>query len=171
MAYLKLHEVPWNENRIYDGMVQSPNNDPLALVSAPQFCCDLNRLSIQVSLNHYRTISLWTISNGTTQESSSTENLIENVVEDTMRIIKEKTFQEKQLHKSKMDVAGNVGGQNRGGIINPGQEIPIKCYNCNGLGHITRECPRPKRLQDSDYFKDKMLLMAQAQECGASVWM
>ncbi|GJX89045.1 retrovirus-related pol polyprotein from transposon TNT 1-94 [Tanacetum coccineum] len=35
-----------------------------------------------------------------------------------------------------------------------------------GLGHIARECPRPKRLQDSDYFKDKMLLM-QAQESGA----
>ncbi|GJU29482.1 retrovirus-related pol polyprotein from transposon TNT 1-94 [Tanacetum coccineum] len=56
-------------------------------------------------------------------------------------------------------VARNVGGQNRGGIINPGPDKPIKCYNYNGLGHIARECPRPKRLQDSDYFKDKMLLM------------
>ncbi|GKF79198.1 retrovirus-related pol polyprotein from transposon TNT 1-94 [Tanacetum coccineum] len=51
-------------------------------------------------------------------------------------------------------------------MINPGQAKPIKCYNCNGLGNIARECPRPKRLQDSDYFKDKMLLM-QAQESEA----
>ncbi|GJU51255.1 retrovirus-related pol polyprotein from transposon TNT 1-94 [Tanacetum coccineum] len=36
-------------------------------------------------------------------------------------------------------VARNVGGQNRGGIINPGPAKPIKCYNYNGLGHIARE--------------------------------
>ncbi|GKF88709.1 retrovirus-related pol polyprotein from transposon TNT 1-94, partial [Tanacetum coccineum] len=35
-------------------------------------------------------------------------------------------------------VAGKIGGQNRGGIINPGQAKLIKCYNCNGLGHIAR---------------------------------
>ncbi|GJR65760.1 hypothetical protein Tco_0011825 [Tanacetum coccineum] len=43
-------------------------------------------------------------------------------------------------------VAGNTGGQNRGGNVNSGQAKPIKCYNYNGLRHIARECPRPKRL-------------------------
>ncbi|GKD62403.1 integrase, catalytic region, zinc finger, CCHC-type containing protein [Tanacetum coccineum] len=61
--------------------------------------------------------------------------------------------------------AGNGGAHNRVGNTNHSQAKQIKCYNCNGVGHIERQCTHPKRPQNLEYFKDKMLLM-QAQENG-----
>nr|GFA90644.1 hypothetical protein [Tanacetum cinerariifolium] len=69
--------------------------------------------------------------------------------------------------------AGYGGAQNRVGNVNQCQAIPgqtrlVKCYNCNGTGHIARNCTQPKRPQNSEYYKDKMLLM-QAQENGVDL--
>nr|GFC18094.1 hypothetical protein [Tanacetum cinerariifolium] len=66
------------------------------------------------------------------------------------------------------NTAGYREAQNRVGNVNQGQARrgqvrTVKCYNCNGTGHIARNCTQPKRPQNSKYFKDKMLLM-QAQE-------
>nr|GEW13220.1 integrase, catalytic region, zinc finger, CCHC-type, peptidase aspartic, catalytic [Tanacetum cinerariifolium] len=58
---------------------------------------------------------------------------------------------------------GYGGAQNRVGNANPGQARQIKCYNCNDIRHKSQNFTQLKRPQNSDYFKDKMLLM-QAQE-------
>nr|GFD24946.1 retrovirus-related Pol polyprotein from transposon TNT 1-94 [Tanacetum cinerariifolium] len=62
--------------------------------------------------------------------------------------------------------AGNRGAQIRAGNVNASQRKLIKCFNYNTLGHIARNCTRPKHQQNFDNFKDKMLPM-QAQENGA----
>ncbi|GJS82389.1 retrovirus-related pol polyprotein from transposon TNT 1-94 [Tanacetum coccineum] len=61
---------------------------------------------------------------------------------------------------------GNGGAQNRARNANVGQGKLVKCYKCNRIGHIAQNYTQPKRPHNSDYFKDKMLLM-QAQENGA----
>ncbi|GJX53073.1 retrovirus-related pol polyprotein from transposon TNT 1-94 [Tanacetum coccineum] len=70
--------------------------------------------------------------------------------------------------KTSAGAAGYGGAQNRVGNANPGQARQVKCYNYNGIGHIARNCTQPKRPQNSEYFKDKMLLM-QAQENGVAL--
>nr|GEV76381.1 hypothetical protein [Tanacetum cinerariifolium] len=48
--------------------------------------------------------------------------------------------------------------------INNGR-IVIVCYNCKGEGHMSKQCTKPKRKRDEQWFKDKVLLV-QAQANG-----
>nr|GEV50761.1 retrovirus-related Pol polyprotein from transposon TNT 1-94 [Tanacetum cinerariifolium] len=64
--------------------------------------------------------------------------------------------------------AGYGGAQKRVRNYTPGQARQIKCYNCNGIGHIARNFTQPKRPHNLEYFKDKMLLM-QAQDNGVAL--
>ncbi|GKE78251.1 integrase, catalytic region, zinc finger, CCHC-type containing protein [Tanacetum coccineum] len=41
----------------------------------------------------------------------------------------------------------------------------IKCYNCQGEGHMARQCTQPKRTKNAAWYKEKVMLV-EAQEAG-----
>nr|GEW08315.1 hypothetical protein [Tanacetum cinerariifolium] len=46
-----------------------------------------------------------------------------------------------------------------------GKQRVIVGYNCKGEGHMSKQCTKPKRKRDAEWFKDKVLLV-QAQANG-----
>ncbi|GJV07953.1 retrovirus-related pol polyprotein from transposon TNT 1-94 [Tanacetum coccineum] len=50
----------------------------------------------------------------------------------------------------------NVSGT---GGNNSGQQRVMKCFNCQGEGHMARQCPKPKRKRVATWFRDKVLLV------------
>ncbi|GJW02545.1 integrase, catalytic region, zinc finger, CCHC-type containing protein [Tanacetum coccineum] len=46
-----------------------------------------------------------------------------------------------------------------------GQARVVKCYNCQGEGHMARHCTQPKRPRNTAWYKEKAML-AEAQEAG-----
>nr|GEZ11694.1 hypothetical protein [Tanacetum cinerariifolium] len=48
---------------------------------------------------------------------------------------------------------------------NSGKQRTVICYNCEGEGHMSKQCTKPKRKRDDSWFKDKVLLVqAQAND-------
>nr|GEY11204.1 hypothetical protein [Tanacetum cinerariifolium] len=63
--------------------------------------------------------------------------------------------QNNMLTGSSRSFASGLGGTT-------GKQRVVMCYNCKGEGHISKECTKPKRKRDAEWFKDKVLLV-QAQ--------
>nr|GFC60784.1 hypothetical protein [Tanacetum cinerariifolium] len=68
--------------------------------------------------------------------------------------------------KQSQGYAGNAGNNQASGarvinaVGNTGENQPrvIICYNCKGKVHMAKQCTARKRVKDSEWFKDKMLL-------------
>nr|GEW45830.1 hypothetical protein [Tanacetum cinerariifolium] len=51
------------------------------------------------------------------------------------------------------------------GNTTSGQAKVVKCYNCQGEGHMARQCTQPKRPRNAAWYKEKAML-AEAQKAG-----
>nr|GEV94074.1 retrovirus-related Pol polyprotein from transposon TNT 1-94 [Tanacetum cinerariifolium] len=50
----------------------------------------------------------------------------------------------------------NISGTRRN---NSNQQRVVKCFNCQGVGHMVRHRPKPKRKRDATWFRDKVLMV------------
>nr|GEV62051.1 integrase, catalytic region, zinc finger, CCHC-type, peptidase aspartic, catalytic [Tanacetum cinerariifolium] len=159
-AYLKQHEARANENKMVlkrlSQPIAQPITDPLAFTLA-------------LLTQSYKTFLPQT--NNQLRTSSNPKN--QAIVQDG-RVVVQNVHGRPNRGQGMNPWGGNAVGygeaQNRVRNVNQGQARTgqartVKCYNCNGTGHITRNYTQPKRPQNSEYFMDKMLMM-HAQENG-----
>ncbi|GJU64416.1 retrovirus-related pol polyprotein from transposon TNT 1-94 [Tanacetum coccineum] len=64
-----------------------------------------------------------------------------------------------------MDVASSSNATSSRGNNISGQARVVKCYNCQGEGHMARQCTQPKRPRNAAWYKEKAMLV-EAQEAG-----
>ncbi|GJX40137.1 hypothetical protein Tco_0255127 [Tanacetum coccineum] len=160
-----------------------PTNDPLALVSnSSNQKYPTQSLESPQSSNQPSLVDNFQLDSG----STSTDNLIESLTNTLTLLIQsyklylpqtnnqlrtssnarnKATVQDDRVVVQHVRGRYNVNNQGRPFQRNYARGV-VRTGNVGGIGHIARESPQPKRPQDSDYFKDKMLLM-HAHENGA----
>nr|GFB85864.1 hypothetical protein [Tanacetum cinerariifolium] len=70
------------------------------------------------------------------------------------------------------DQSGQFGTQKMMNVAGPSENVRskvvkqsgIQCFNCREYGYFAKECKKPKRVKDSAYHKEKMLLCKQAEQ-------
>ncbi|GJZ67555.1 retrovirus-related pol polyprotein from transposon TNT 1-94 [Tanacetum coccineum] len=60
-------------------------------------------------------------------------------------------------------VASSSNATSSGGNNASRQAMVVKCYNCQGEGHMARQCTQHKRPRNAAWYKDKAML-AEAHE-------
>ncbi|GJT23425.1 hypothetical protein Tco_0893362 [Tanacetum coccineum] len=169
-AYLKQHEAHVNENKMMLDRFTQHTVNPLVLMSNVA----TSQYKSQSSHNPHPHM-FTTLADNSQLDSglSPTDNLIENLT-NTLALLTQsyKTYlpqtnnQLRTLSNPRNQATildGKVVVQNVQGRQNRGQD-----NNARGAGHTARICTQPKRPQNSEYFKDKMLLK-QAQENGVAL--
>nr|GEV96263.1 hypothetical protein [Tanacetum cinerariifolium] len=58
--------------------------------------------------------------------------------------------------------AGSSRPYTSGSSGTSGKQRVIMCYNCKGEGHMSKQCTKPKRKRDQEWFKDKYVVINNA---------
>nr|GEU46837.1 hypothetical protein [Tanacetum cinerariifolium] len=148
-AYLEQNELYANEVRL----LRELNQDPLAFVANQQmtpphfntYYCSF--LKVPLTNNQLRTFS-----NTRNQATIQDERVTVKQVQGRQRQSYSGTGYKSNATSSR----GNNASE---------QARVVKCYNCQGEGHMARQCIQPKRPRNIAWYKDKAML-AEAQEAG-----
>ncbi|GJW40062.1 retrovirus-related pol polyprotein from transposon TNT 1-94 [Tanacetum coccineum] len=168
-AYLEQHELYANEVRI----MRERNHDPLALVvnhqmTPPHF--NTYQSSYNNPMFQQQFLPSQSHQYGSTHP---TQHYSTTYPSTPHAITYPSSLQQATIHNGRVTVQPLQGRQNSyaagtsrtrantsgtGGNYS-GQQRIIKCFNCQGEGHMARQCPKPKRKRDAMWFKEKVLLV------------
>nr|GEU94047.1 retrovirus-related Pol polyprotein from transposon TNT 1-94 [Tanacetum cinerariifolium] len=145
-VYLEKHELHANEVRL----MCERNQDPLALVSNHQmtpsyfktYQSSYNNPQFQKQQQFSPSQSPQYGSNHSTQHYSTTSQSTPHVRQNSYAA---------GTSRTRANVSGTRGNY-------AGQQRVVKCFNCQGEGHMARQCPKPKRKRDATWFREKVLL-------------
>ncbi|GJW57420.1 retrovirus-related pol polyprotein from transposon TNT 1-94 [Tanacetum coccineum] len=122
-----------------------PNVDPLALMS---------NVSHQSSINPSSTYVPPHFADNSQLDSglSPMDNLIENLT-NTLSLLTQSYKTYLPQTNNQLRTSSNPRNQ---ATVQDGMVV-VKCYNCNDIGHMARNCTQPKRPQNSEYFTKREL--------------
>ncbi|GKC09680.1 retrovirus-related pol polyprotein from transposon TNT 1-94 [Tanacetum coccineum] len=68
------------------------------------------------------------------------------------------TIQDGRVTVQQVQGRQNSFGASSFGTTSTGQRV-VKCFNCQGEGHMAKQSPKPKRKRDASWFQEKVLLI------------
>nr|GEU54343.1 uncharacterized mitochondrial protein AtMg00810-like [Tanacetum cinerariifolium] len=136
-AYLEQHKLHANETRV---PVFSPEDDPIAY---------LNKVMAFLATV---ASSRFPSTNSQLRTSSDTRN--QATIQDGRVTVQQVQGRQGQ-HYSGTTYQGNSTSSK--GNTTSGQARVVKCYNCQGEGHMARKCTQPKRQRNATWYKEKAI--------------